>query len=190
MSGILSTVEFWQRLDRRFLSLMARVAQPLRGVLGATTTASKGPTATMTGRMGETLQDVEVAQHYGFASAPPAGTEVFAIPIGGSSAHLVIVGEMDRAYRIAINAGEVALYNAAGAKVVLKADGTVILNDGTKGVARLDDQVWVGPDTITALAAQMVAAGLVLPGIPPVPPVPPTGVTATISSASAVVRAG
>lgn len=60
---------------------------------------------------GETRDQVERYQHYGFTSHPHPGGEAITVAIGGSRDHLVVVADGDRRYRFKSMAqGEVALY--------------------------------------------------------------------------------
>lgn len=87
-----------------------------------------------------------------------------------------------------------------GSRIQVNEDGTVIVNEGTKGVARIQDQVQVplsglpiATDGIYALATSLLLTGLfVASPSPPVPPpdVPDVTTNGTITSASETVRAG
>lgn len=60
---------------------------------------------------GEQIQAAELFQHYGFTSAPPAGTMLLVVPVGGNTAHGIVVGEENTTFRLkGLNSGEVALY--------------------------------------------------------------------------------
>ncbi len=72
---------------------------------------------TALGRFAETIADREYFQHYGFTSRPLAGAEAIIIREGN---HIVMIASDDRRYRIALEAGEVALYSDEGDKVHLK----------------------------------------------------------------------
>jgi len=190
----LQGLRFWRELDARIQRQVRRRAAPVRAVLSNVSAAAKGLLTTLEARAGETVDQVEIAQHFGFRSVAPAGLEAVAIPIGGSSAHLVVVGEIDRSTTPpTLVVGEAALYSTGGAKVVAKADGSVVINDGAAGVARVGDdtQTPLTSDDIVAIAAQMVAAQLVAPPVSTPPGVPP-GYTlgGSVSSGSSTVKAG
>lgn len=95
----------------------------------------------------ETRDGCERVQEYGFTSVPLPGAEAVVLFVGGRRDHGLVVGVDDRRHRLAgLKAGEVAVYNNAGASVVLKADGSievtgaeVILNGGVLPVARVTD---------------------------------------------------
>lgn len=75
---------------------------------------------TASGRPDETISDREYFQHYGYTSRPKAGAEIIIIREGG---HFIAVASDDRRYRIALEDGEVALYDALGQKVHLTSTG-------------------------------------------------------------------
>lgn len=191
---------FWRGLDERIAARVRRLGAPLRGVATRVVGSGQALLIQLSGRADESLSDVEVFQHYGFASVPAVGVEVVAVAVGHSTAHLIVVGEADRGVRPTdLEAGEVALYSQAGARIVLKADGSVevapaegqrlVLAGGGAAVARLGDEVALPPDVITSLATQMVGGGLVLAGTGTVV-TPIVGATAAISSGSALVESG
>nr|DAT30599.1 MAG TPA: baseplate assembly protein V [Caudoviricetes sp.] len=62
----------------------------------------------------------ELAQHYGFSSAPLPGAEYVVIPIGGNSSHCVVVASEDGRYRLQLKDGEVSLYTDEGDYVHMK----------------------------------------------------------------------
>lgn len=73
----------------------------------------------MQGLAGESVTG-ELFQHYGFTSAPLAGAEYIAVPVGGNSKHTVVVASEDGRYRVTLKDGEVALYTDEGDSVHLK----------------------------------------------------------------------
>lgn len=174
----------WRAVDRRVHTQIRRIGQPLRGVLTRVTASGQALLVQLAGRAGEVETDLETAELYGLTSAPPVGTEAIAIPIGGSSGHLVVVGQIDRAHRPTdLEGGEVALYNAAGASVRLKADGSVevtpaegqrlVLAGGGSPAARVGDtvtpdllfQAWVAAvSTATAVPAPATTDGVITSG--------------------------
>lgn len=95
------------------------VRQALRGVLQRLDATQAMPTAQITGLDGEQLQ-VELMQHYGLASAPLSGAEVVVLPLGGSSAHGIIIASVDGRYRIQLQPGEVAVHTDEGDHIHLK----------------------------------------------------------------------
>ncbi len=95
---------------------------------------------------GETRDNVERFQDYGFTSHPHPGAEHLAGFIGGNRAHGIVIKVDDRRYRLkALARGEVALYDDQGQKVHLKRNGirvdsphNIYLN--TDGVLRLEGE--------------------------------------------------
>ena len=192
---------FWRTLDARIARGLRARASAVRGVLQALTTSTHAPLAILAGRADEVATDVEVAELFGFTSSPPAQTEVIAVPIGGSSAHLVIIGQIDRASRPTdLVPGETRIYcsqagtqisirpdgtlhldTTSGASLLLNASGHAILNGGAAGVARQGDSVTLSAALVVWLTGVGVAAGAgAFPG-------PWEG---SISSASTTVKAG
>lgn len=102
-----------------------QVERAMRGVRQAFRAVGKrnthGPSigVQMEGLAGETVAG-ELAQHYGFTSAPLAGAEFIALPIGGNSKHVVVIATEDARYRLKVKDGEVAIYSDEGDHVYLK----------------------------------------------------------------------
>lgn len=71
------------------------------------------------GLAGESVSG-ELAQHYGFSSAPLPGAEYVVIPIGGNSSHCVVIASEDGRYRLQLKDGEVSLYTDEGDYVHMK----------------------------------------------------------------------
>lgn len=85
------------------------------------------------------------------------------------------------------------LRTAGGARVVLDQDGNVVANQGTKGVARLEDttKLTLTPEDVGALAAVLLATGMFVPTFsPPAPAGPIVFTEGEITSASETVKAG
>lgn len=76
-----------------------------------------------TGRPGEEFTDREYFQHYGYTSRPKAGAE--GIIDDSVRNHIILVGTDDRRYRVAIEEGEVALYDDQGQVIRLRRDKEV-----------------------------------------------------------------
>ena len=66
------------------------------------------------------LEAAELFQQFGFTSGVPAGSELIVLPLGGKTAHSVIVATENGAYRVQVGGGEVCVYNQWGAKITLK----------------------------------------------------------------------
>lgn len=111
---------------------------------------------------GETRENVERVQEYGFTSVPLPGAEAVAVFVGGYRDHGLVVAVDDRRYRLTgLQAGEVALYTDQGDKVVIERGGTVRVTASTKVVvsaplvelAGNTRSVAKGEDLNTAIAA-------------------------------------
>lgn len=68
-------------------------------------------------RLDEAVTDREYFQHYGFTSRPLPGAEGILLREGGV---IYMIASDDRRYRLALENGEVALYDDQGQKVHLK----------------------------------------------------------------------
>ena len=84
------------------------------------------------GRVGETIDNREYLQHYGYTSRPLQGAEIIIIREGG---HFVAVASDDRRYRISLEGGEVALYTDEGDKIHLKRGRIIEITGGEKIIA-------------------------------------------------------
>ncbi|MBU1041578.1 MAG: phage baseplate assembly protein [Proteobacteria bacterium] len=104
---------------------------------------------------GETLQAAELAQHFGFTSGPPAGTQLIVLPLGGSTAHSVIIATENGAYRVDVQSGEACIYSQWGDKVHLKREEIEV------ATRRL---VVTAPDGMTLAGDVMLAGSLTATG--------------------------
>lgn len=115
---------------------------------------------------GEVLDRVARLQQYGLTSVPIAGAEGICLALGGSRDNGVLIAVDDRRYRLkALAAGEVALYDDQGQKVVLYRDRIEVeapkvvvksadVHLGAEGgprVARIGDRVNVGSGSSAGL---------------------------------------
>lgn len=99
---------------------LAAVRLPFRAVLGALNGKTAVQLAQGTALSGEKLEAVELFQHFGFTSGVPADSQLIVLPLGGKTAHSVIVATEHGAYRVQVESGEVCIYNQWGAKITLK----------------------------------------------------------------------
>ncbi|RQU98016.1 phage baseplate assembly protein V, partial [Burkholderia cenocepacia] len=109
-----------QELDKRIRRALSGIRLAFRGLIGRVKT--DGPVVIVQGEglAGENVPDVELFQHYGYTSAPPAGTMMVVVPIGGKSSHGIVIATEHGQYRYkALKSGEVALYTDEGDSVVL-----------------------------------------------------------------------
>lgn len=108
-------------IDERVSRLLSRVRQAFRGKLTLTDTDGGVQLSQVSGLATEDLPGVEYFQHYGFTSAPPAGSMAIIVPVGGRTSHGVIIATENSAYRLqGLDNGEVAIYTDEGASIVLK----------------------------------------------------------------------
>lgn len=107
-------------------NVQGSVRTAFRGVLNLVKSNSDIQQVQVSGLANETIQDLELIQHFGFTSAPPAGTQVVVIPLGGKTTHGVIVATENGAFRVKnLKSGETAIYDASGSTIILK-NGRVI----------------------------------------------------------------
>lgn len=78
------------------------------------------------GRVAEKFTNVEMMQHFGFASAPPAGSQLLLLKCGSL---VVCAAEEDPSARPDLSAlsGSSALYRDATHYVLIKSDGSVVI---------------------------------------------------------------
>lgn len=124
--------------------------------------------------------DIEHAEPYGLAAAPPVGAHVFLAQLGGDGASTVAIMACDGTLRpTGLTAGDVALYDGTGKRITLSVLGIQLGTGATKGVARAGD-----PVSVTIPIGAIVPAG---PGGPL--PAAPVVVTGTITTGSTTVKA-
>ena len=106
-----------------------------RGTLGALNRGKKMQRVQAKLTAGEAKQSLEFFENYGFTSAPTAGAEVLAVFVDGDRSHGIVIAVADRRYRIALEAGEAALYDDLGRVVHLTREGLVL--DGKDSPVRV-----------------------------------------------------
>lgn len=110
-----------EQIDRRIRALLGGIRLAFRGVITLVKAAGAVQLVQMDALAGEQLQDNELFQHYGFTSTPLPGTMAIVLPIGGRTAHGIIVATEHGSYRLkGLLSGEVALYTDEGDHVILK----------------------------------------------------------------------
>ncbi|HHK5606396.1 TPA: phage baseplate assembly protein V [Neisseria cinerea] len=108
-------------IDKRIKQAFNTVRQGFRGKVARVQAGGGVQKIQVEGLDGETVQDLEHAENFGFTSNPPAGSDCVVVPLGGKTSHGIIVTTTNGAYRITgLSDGETAVYNADGAKMVLK----------------------------------------------------------------------
>lgn len=89
---------------------------------------------------GETRDEVDFYQQYGFTSVPVGKVSGVALFIGGSRDNGVVVASRgeDKKMAIELEPGEVALHTLFGSNVVLKKDGSVLVRPKSGKVMRVE----------------------------------------------------
>lgn len=76
---------------------------------------------------GETRDDVERVQNFGFSGHPPAGAVLVAVAVGGSRDHMMVVACEHPAYSPPLKSGESAMYAQFGQLFKMDEQGNVTL---------------------------------------------------------------
>jgi phage baseplate assembly protein V len=115
------------QIDQRIHRALGGIRLAFRGVLTLVKAAGAVQLVQLDGLAGEQLQDAELFQHYGYTSNPPAGTMAIVLPIGGKTAHGIIVATEHITFRKRnLAPGEAAIYDNLGQCVYLTQAGIVI----------------------------------------------------------------
>lgn len=108
-------------VDKRIKQAFGAVRQAFRGKIARVQSAGGVQRIQVEGLDGEVAQDLEHAENFGFTSHPPEGSDCVIVPLGGKTSHGIIVTTTNGTYRVTgLADGETAVYNAAGAKIILK----------------------------------------------------------------------
>lgn len=112
---------------------IARIRHRLQCVIGigrtSTSSNDSGVIRTLQALLGynQTKDNLQLVQHYGFASNPPPGTDIIMSFIGGDRANGVSVAENNQTYAIKnLGNGSVALYDMFGNTIVMSSTGIAI----------------------------------------------------------------
>ncbi len=144
-------------IDKRIRRHLSGIRQAFRGVLTLVKAAGAVQLVQLDGLAGEQLQDAELFQDYGYTSNPPAGTMAIVLPIGGRTAHGIVVATEHGSYRLKnLQSGEVAIYTDEGDSIVLKRGRLV---EATTHTFTLNaaTAINLNAPTITANASSQVA---------------------------------
>ncbi|OOF86703.1 baseplate assembly protein [Rodentibacter ratti] len=110
-----------QAIQQRAQNAISDIRQAFRGVLNLVKSADNIQKVQVSGLADETLQDVELMQHFGFTSVPPANTQAVILPMGGQTSHGIVIATENGAFRVkSLQGGEVAVYDESGSSIVLK----------------------------------------------------------------------
>lgn len=84
---------------------------------------------------GETRDDIEHFQNYGFSSSAPVGSEAVVLFPGGRRDHGLAIAVEDRRVRFcSLESGEAIMYNNQGCMIRLKANGDIEITPGSGSI--------------------------------------------------------
>lgn len=110
-------------IDERIRRRLAGMRLAFRGVVTLVKAAGAVQLIDGDGVDGEKLRGMEYFQHFGSISNPPAGSMYIVLPIGGKTAHGIVIATEHGEYRLKnLASGEKAIYNQWGDYVLLRAD--------------------------------------------------------------------
>jgi len=125
---------------------LAGLRLPFRALLTGVNTAPGVGLVQAGGLAEEKLQATELFQHYGLTSSPPAGTMLLVVPVGGKTAHGIVVGEEHAGFRLkGLKSGEVALYTDEGDSIILKRGRTIEMETKTLRVKAATQVIFETP---------------------------------------------
>lgn len=118
-------------INRLIAPLGARIRMMVgRAVLRAVDDAKTAQALQLDLLDGEAQDGVERFQNYGLTSHPHPGAEALAVFVGGLRSHAVVIAVEDRRFRLlALEQGEVALYDDQGQMVKLARDGIDVVTE-------------------------------------------------------------
>lgn len=160
-------------IDERISRKLAGIRQAFRGVITLVKAAGEIQLVQLDGLSGEKLQDAEQFQQYGCTSNPPPGSMAIVLPIGGKTAHGIIIATEHGSYRLkSLAPGEVALYDDQGQKIHITRAGIVVDGGGkpitVQNVSVLDvtttgavNVTAGGKATVEAVGIELVGSGAV-----------------------------
>lgn len=114
-----------RQVQKQIDRALSGVRQAYRAVIALCASDTPVQLAQVDGLSGETTPDLELFQHYGFTSNPPAGSMAVVIPLGGKTSHGVIVATEHGTRIQSLKTGETAIYTAEGDSIVMR-NGRVI----------------------------------------------------------------
>lgn len=129
----MASLDLLRRLVEPVLNRVKVLAQ--RSVVDSSDDSSKAMTLSLRVLSGDSLRDVESLGHYGLTSRPPSGGEAVVLCLGGMRDHPIAIAHEDRRDRptALLLEGEAMLYSKGGARIHVKADGSVVI-DAPAGV--------------------------------------------------------
>jgi phage baseplate assembly protein V len=146
----------WNKVESYINRAIARIRLPFRGVIGSVDSSGGVQLVNGTGLNGEVLEGAEYFQHYGFTSNPPSGAMKVLAPVGGRTAHSIIVATEHPAYRIkALQSGELAIYTDEGDSIIMNRGRVINVTTQTLNVDA-STAVNITTPTYTVNASQAV----------------------------------
>lgn len=119
----------WNKIDLRISTALNRIRKAFRGVLIRVNSSGDIQTIQGKGFAGESLQDVEMFQQYGFTSSPPNGAKAIVLPLNGRTSHSVVIATEHASYRLkGLKSGELAIYSDEGSSIILKRGKIIEVN--------------------------------------------------------------
>ncbi|HSH71536.1 MAG TPA: phage baseplate assembly protein V [Methylophilaceae bacterium] len=108
-------------IDNRIKRHLGGIRLAFRGIVTLVKAAGQIQLVQLNGVAGEQLQGAEQFQEYGLTTNMPPGGMAIVLPIGGKTAHGIIIATEHGSYRFKnLKSGEVALYTDEGDHIYLK----------------------------------------------------------------------
>jgi len=148
----------WDKVNRQIKNELTKIRLAFRGVLGMVRSDTDIQLVQGSGLAGEQLQDNELFQHYGFTSNPLPGSMQIVLPIGGKTAHGIIIATEHGSYRLkGLASGEVAIYTDEGDSIVLNRGRVINVTTNTLNI-NAAQAVNINTEVINLNASQAVNA--------------------------------
>lgn len=135
-------------------SLNNLIARAVLTVLN-TVTKCQGVSLTLIG--GETIENIEHIEPYGFTSAALAGAEAVVLFPSGDRSHGVAIAVADRRYRLrGLQGGEVAIYTDEGDSIILKRENVIEVTT-KKYIVNAEEKISLNTRKVEINASEEVA---------------------------------
>jgi len=148
----------WHKVEAYINRALARIRLPFRGVISSVDSSGGVQLVTGTGLNGEAIEAAEMFQHYGFTSNPPDGAMKIVVPVGGRTAHSIVIATEHASYRAKLLAtGELAIYSDEGDSIVLNRGRVINVTTKTLNI-NAEEAVNITTKTMTIEASSAVNA--------------------------------